>query len=160
MALAWIRKPVSIWCDQKTSQYLVWSPFASCSVTHLLLIELIRLLIVAWCPTPLQWLWEVAGYWRELEHADVHVNPEHPKHAQWVTCLSMQARTGTFSASRNCAQILVTWGLGLLCLKIRWWQRKIVVPMDLKISSWYPWAFKLSSIKCDCVVCSLCLPLP
>ena len=37
------------------------------------------------CPTPLQWLCE-------LEHALVDVNPEHPKHAQWVTCLvSMQA---------------------------------------------------------------------
>ena len=43
------------------------------------------------CPT-LQWLCEVAGYWREQEHAVVHINPEHPKHAQWVTCLvSMQA---------------------------------------------------------------------
>ena len=29
--------------------------------------------------------------WWELEHAVVHVNPEHPKHVQWVTCLSMQA---------------------------------------------------------------------
>ena len=27
----------------------------------------------------------------ELEHTVVHVDPEHPKHAQWVTCLlSMQ----------------------------------------------------------------------
>ena len=33
--------------ELKTSQYLVWPPFASCSATHLLLIELIRLLIVA-----------------------------------------------------------------------------------------------------------------
>ena len=40
------------------------------------------------CTTPLQWLCEVAGYWQKLEHAD----PEHLKHAQWVTCLvSMQA---------------------------------------------------------------------
>jgi hypothetical protein len=44
------------------------------------------------CATPLQWLCEVAGYWRELEHAVVHSDPEHPKHAQLVTCLvSMQA---------------------------------------------------------------------
>ena len=44
------------------------------------------------CPTPLQWLCEVAGYWRELEHPVVHVDPEHPKHAQWVTYLvTMQA---------------------------------------------------------------------
>ena len=33
--------------DQKTSQYLLWPPFASCSATHFLRIELIRLLIVA-----------------------------------------------------------------------------------------------------------------
>ena len=33
--------------DQKTSQYLVWPPFASCSTIHLLWIQLIRLLIVA-----------------------------------------------------------------------------------------------------------------
>jgi hypothetical protein len=41
---------------------------------------------------PLQWLCEVSGYWQELEHAVVYVDPEHPKHAQCVTCLvSMQA---------------------------------------------------------------------
>ncbi len=27
-----------------------------------------------------------AGYWQELEHAVVYADPEHPKHAQWVTC--------------------------------------------------------------------------
>ncbi len=32
---------------QKTNQYLVWPPFASCSATHLLRIVLIRLWIVA-----------------------------------------------------------------------------------------------------------------
>jgi hypothetical protein len=77
--------------DQRTSQYLVLPPFASWSATPLLHIELIRLLIVE-CSTPLQWLCQVAGYWRELEHAVVHIVPEHPKHAQWVTCLvNMQA---------------------------------------------------------------------
>jgi hypothetical protein len=39
------------------------------------------------CCVALQWLCETAGYWRELEHAVVQVDPEHPKHAQWVTCL-------------------------------------------------------------------------
>jgi hypothetical protein len=34
----------------------------------------------------------VAGYWRELEHAVVHVDADHSEHAQLVTCLvSMQA---------------------------------------------------------------------
>ena len=78
--------------DQKTSQYLVW-PLASCSATHLLLIELIRLLIVACGMLSHSFsMCEVGGYWQELEHAVVHVDPEHPTHAQWVTCLlSMQA---------------------------------------------------------------------
>ncbi len=58
----------------------------------------------------------VAGYCQELEHAVVYANPEHPKHAQWVTCPVMkagQARTGMFSASRNCVLILATWGRAL-----------------------------------------------
>jgi hypothetical protein len=43
-------------------------------------------------PTPFQWPCKVAVYWQELGHAVVHVDPEHSKHAQCVTCLvSMQA---------------------------------------------------------------------
>jgi hypothetical protein len=54
--------------------------------------EFIRLLLVECCPTPPQWLCEVPLYWRELEHTVVHVDPEHPKHAQQVTFLvSLQA---------------------------------------------------------------------
>ncbi len=35
----------------------------------------------------------VAGYCQELEHAVVYAYPEHPKHAQWVTCpVSMLAK--------------------------------------------------------------------
>jgi hypothetical protein len=31
----------------------------------------------------------VGSCWKlpELEHVVVHVDPEHPKHAQWVTCM-------------------------------------------------------------------------
>ena len=44
------------------------------------------------CPPTLQWLCEVAGYWQQLEHAVVHIDTEHPEHAQWVTCqVSTQA---------------------------------------------------------------------
>ncbi len=39
-----------------------------------------------WNVGPLQWLCKVTGYWQELEHAVVCADPEHPKHAQWVTC--------------------------------------------------------------------------
>jgi hypothetical protein len=76
---AWIRKPVSIWCDNQL-------PHAAQSPSH-------RVDQAVYCG-----LWNVvplcefAGYWRELEHLVVHINPEHPKHAKWVTCLvSMQA---------------------------------------------------------------------
>ncbi len=80
-----VRKPVSI---------LVWSSFASRNATHLLHIELIRLLIV-FCVMLVHsssmavWsCWILAG----TEHAVVYTDPEHHKHAQWVTCLvSMQA---------------------------------------------------------------------
>ncbi len=73
----------------KTSQYLVWPPFASRSATHLLRIELIRLLIVA-CGMLVHsssiGCAKLLRYWQELEHAVVYADPEHPKHAQWVTC--------------------------------------------------------------------------
>jgi hypothetical protein len=74
----WIRKAASIWCDHLPH-----------SVSHLLHIELIRLLVVAcgMLSHSFQWLCEVAGYWRELEHTFVQVDPEHPTHAQLVTCL-------------------------------------------------------------------------
>jgi hypothetical protein len=49
------------------------------------------LLIVACGMLSHSWLCAVAGYWQEVEHAVVHIDPEHPKHAQRVTCLvSMQ----------------------------------------------------------------------
>ncbi len=72
-----VRKPVSIWCDHNLPSH---------SATHLLRIELIRLLIVKCWSTSLQWLCGVAGYWQDLEHAVIYADPELPKHAQWVTC--------------------------------------------------------------------------
>ncbi len=35
--------------------------------------------------SPLQWLCKVAGYWQEPEDAVIYADPEHPKHAQWMT---------------------------------------------------------------------------
>ena len=62
-------------------------------------------------------------------------------------------RTGTFSASRNCVQILVTWGCALSCWNMRWWQRMNGTTMGLKISSRYLCAFKLPLIKGNYVRC-------
>jgi hypothetical protein len=70
------------------------------------------------CPT-FQWLCKVAGYWRELENAVAHINPEHPKHVQWGTSSEYadHDRAETFSASSNCVQILVYMGLCIIKLK-------------------------------------------
>ncbi len=126
----------SLYSKLKTSQYLVWPQFASRSATHLLRIELIRLLIVECWSTPLQWLCEVAGYWQELEQAVVYADPEYPKHAQWGTCsvsmLAMQKLwcfqlPGIVHRSLQHGVVhyhAATWGDG------RGW-------MDLRISSWY-----------------------
>ena len=75
-------KNVSIWCYHHLLHV----------ARHLLHIELIRLLTVA-CGTWSHSLNAVRSWWylRELEHDVVHVDPEHPKHAQWMTCMSMQA---------------------------------------------------------------------
>ncbi len=74
---------------------------------------------------------------QELEHVVVYPDPEHPKHAQWVTCpvSAGHARTGMFSASRNCVQILATWGCALACCKMRWRSWMNGTTMGLRISS-------------------------
>ena len=69
------------------------------------------------CYHTFQWVCEVAGYWRELEHAVVHVDPEHPNHAQWVTCLvSMQVmeELGHFQLQKLCIDPYDT-GCALSC---------------------------------------------
>jgi hypothetical protein len=42
------------------------------------------------CDTSLQWLCEVAGYSREMEHTVLHVDPEHPKCVQLVGIQAME----------------------------------------------------------------------
>ncbi len=81
----------TLWFAQggpKTSQNLVWPPFASCSATYLLHIELVRLLIVACGMLVHSSSMAVRGCWilAGTEHAVVYADSEHPKHAQWVTC--------------------------------------------------------------------------
>ncbi len=63
------------------------------------------------------------------------------------------ARTGMFSASRNCVQILATWGRALSCCNMRWWSWMNGTTMGLRILSRYLCAFKMPSIKCTCVCC-------
>ncbi len=63
------------------------------------------------------------------------------------------ARTGMVTASRNCVQILATWGCALSCCNMRWWSWMNGTTMGLRISSRYLYAFKMPSIKCTCVRC-------
>ncbi len=63
------------------------------------------------------------------------------------------ARTGMFSAFRNCVKRLATWGRALSCCNMRWWSRMNGTTMGLRISSRYLCAFKMPSIKCTCVRC-------
>ncbi len=44
-------------------------------------------------------------------------------------------RTGIFSASRNCVQILATWGRALSCCNMKWWSWMNGTTMGLRISS-------------------------
>ncbi len=142
----------------KTSQYLMWPPFASRSATHLLRIELIRLLIVAYgmlvhsSSMAVRSCWILAGTGtrchihrsRASQTCSMgHMSGKHADHA----------RTGMFSASRNCVQILATWGHALSCCKMRWWSWMNGTTMSLRISSRYLCAFKMPSIKCTCVRC-------
>ena len=102
----------------------------------------------------------LCGNCQELEHTVVHVYPEHPKHAQWVTSLVRIQAMGELGHSRNCVQIIATWGCAWSCWNMRWWWRMNGTTMSLRISSRYLCAFKLPLIKCNCVsVHSLCLPV-
>ena len=66
---------------------------------------------------------------------------------------SGNGRTGTFSSSRNCVQILATWGCELSCWNMRWQRWMNGTTMCLNISSRYVCAFKLTSIKMQ--LCSM-----
>ncbi len=110
----------------KTSQYLVWPPFASRSATHLLHIELIRLLTVV-CGMLVHsssmavWsCWILAG-----TGTRGHIRRSRASQTCSIGDMSGEyaghARTGMFSASRNCVQILATWHCALSCCNMRWW---------------------------------------
>ncbi len=66
---------------------------------------------------------------------------------------SGHARTGMFSASRNCVQILATQGCALSCYNMSRWLWMNGTTMGLRISSRYLCAFKMPSMKCTCDRC-------
>ena len=130
--------------DQKTSQYLVWPPLASYSATHLLRIELIRLLIG--CGK----LLDIGGNWNTLSYMSVLSIPNmlNGWHLWWV-CRSWKNRHVQlpgieYSSLRHGAvhYHAETWGIG---------DGWIDMTMGPRISSQYLCAFKLpiySSVRC------------
>ncbi len=132
----------------KTSQFLVWPPFASRSATHLLRIELIRLLIVVCGMLVHSSSMAVRNCWI-LAGTATHCCIRRSRATQTCSMGEMSgeyaghARTGMFSASRNCVQILATWGRALSCCNMRWWLWMNGTTMGLRISSRYLCAFKM-----------------
>ena len=144
--------------DQKTSQYLVWPPFASSSATHLFHIELTKLLIVASGMLSHSSSIAVLSCWI-LKVTGTHYWTCQSRASQTCSMGNMSGecaghgRTGKCSVSRNCVQILVTWGLALSCWNMRWCQWMNCTTMGLRIFSRYLCTFKLPLIKCNCVRC-------
>ncbi len=108
----------------KTSQYLVWPPFASRSATHLLRMELIRLLIVACRMFVHSSSMAVRSCWI-LTGTGTRCRIRRSRASQTCSMGNMSGeyaghtRTGMFSASRDCVQILATWGRALSCSNMR-----------------------------------------
>ncbi len=142
----------------KTSQYLMWPPFASRSATHLLRIELIRLLIVACLMLVHSSSMAVWSCWI-LAGTRTRRRIRRSRASQTCSMGDMSCeyaghtRTGMFSASRNWVQILATWGRALSCCNMRGWSWMNGTTTGLRISSRYLCAFKMPSIKCTCVHC-------
>ena len=84
----------SMGVDKKNSQYQVWLPFASCdtSLSHRVdeAVDCGRWNVVPFLFNGCVKLLDIGGNWNTS--IVVNINPEHPKHAQRVTCeVSMQA---------------------------------------------------------------------
>lgn len=67
--------------------------------------------------SPLQWMCEIAAYWQERENTNIHVDPEHSKQAQWVTCVSIQAiqELGCFQLP---GMVFTSWQHGAVCYHV------------------------------------------
>ena len=147
-----LKKELGAWI-RKTSQYLVWLPFASCSTTHLLRKELIRLFILD-CE-----MLSHSSMTAKLLDIGTHCHTCRSRASQTCSMGDMSGvyagpgRTGKCSASRNCVQILATWGHALSCWNIWWWWRMNGMTMGLRILSRYLCASKLLMKKCNRVHC-------
>ncbi len=134
----------------KTSQYVVWPPFASRSATNLLCIELIRLLIVA-CGMLVIFngcakLLDIDRNWNMLSYTPILSIPNmlNGWHVRWV-CWPCK-NWDVFSFQELCTD---SCNMGLCIIML---QHEVMngTTMGLRISSQYLCAFKMPSIKCTC----------
>ncbi len=97
-------------------------------------------------------LLDIGRNWNTLSYTPIQSIPNmlNGWHVRWVC---WPCKNWIFSASRNCVQILVTWGHALSCSNMRSWSWMNGTTMGLRISSRYLCAFKMTSIKCTCVRC-------
>ncbi len=96
-------------------------------------------------------LLHIGRNWNTLSHTPIQSIPNMLN--GWCSMSGEYAGHAMFSASRNCAQILATWGCALSCCNMRWWLWMNGTTMGLRISLRYLCAFKMPSIKCTCVRC-------
>ncbi len=129
----------------KASQYLVWLPFASCSVTHILRIELIRLLIVE-CLSLLfngcAKLLDIGRNWNPLSYMTIQSIPNmlNGWHVRWV-CWSCK-NWDVFSFQELCTD---PCNMGLCIIMHSTWMNGTT--MGLRILSRYLCAFKMPSMS-------------
>ncbi len=141
------RKPVNIWCDHHL-------PHAVQHISFAYIWSGCWLWPVEYWSTPLQWLCEVCWI---LAGTGKRCRIRRSRASQTCSMGGMSseyaghARTGMFSASRNCVQILAKWGRALSWCNMRWWSWMNGTTMGLRISSRYLCSFKMPSIKCTCV---------
>ncbi len=138
---------------RKSSQYLMWPPFASRSATS----SSHRVDQVVdcglWNVGPLLFnCWILAGTVTRCRIRRSRASQTCSMGDMYGECAG-HARTGMFAASRICVKILATWGSGLSCCNMRWWSWMNDTTMGLRILSRYICAFKMQSIKCTCVRC-------
>ena len=132
---AWIRKLVSIWCDQHLPQAVRHI----CTSTSYRVDQAVDCGL--WNVVPLLFngcakLLDIGGTWKTLSYTSIQSNPN-MLNAWHLWCYAGHGRTGTFFASMNCVQILATWGYALSCWNMRWWQRMNGTTMGLGMSSRY-----------------------
>ena len=119
----------------------MWPPFASCSTTHLLCLIVACEMLSHSSSIALRCCWILAG-------TGTSCRTHKSRASQTCSMGDMSGeyaghgRTGMFSASRNCVQILVTWGRALSWWNMRWWRRMNGTTMGLRILSRYLCAFK------------------